>query len=151
MSEYFPKPNHLGENAKTELDLSNYVTKADLKKETGIDTSEFPKKNDLDNLKSDIDKLDIEKLKNIDFKTSGLNYLKSKEDKLDIGKSETTLVDLSKLSDEVKTDVAKRTEYDELVLVKKVNYIKTTDTSDLIKKSDYNTKIGEIYYYSRIQ
>ena len=27
---------------------------------------------------------------------------------------------------------------------KKVNAIQTTDTSDLVKKADYNTKIGEI-------
>ena len=46
-------------------------------------------------------------------------------------------VDLSKLSDAVKTDVIKKTEYDELV--KKVSDIKTTGTSDLVKEADYNT------------
>ena len=37
MSQYFPKLNSLGANVKVELDLSNYVTKADLKNATGVD------------------------------------------------------------------------------------------------------------------
>ena len=41
MSEYFPKPKPLGENMKVELDLSKYATKADLKKTTGVNTSDF--------------------------------------------------------------------------------------------------------------
>ena len=68
--------------------------------------------------------------------------MKSKVDKLNIAKLETTLVDLSKLSNVVKNDVFKKTEHDELV--KKVNAIKTTDTSKLVQKTDYNTKIYEI-------
>ena len=56
--------------------------------------------------------------------------MKSKIDKLDIGKSETNPVDLSKLSNVVKNNVDKQTEYDELV--KKVNAIQTTDTTDLV-------------------
>ena len=45
MSEYFPKSNSLGANVKVELDLSNYATKADFKNATGVDTSDFAKKN----------------------------------------------------------------------------------------------------------
>ena len=48
---------------KVELDLSNYATKTDLKNVAGVDTSKFAKKIDLNNLKSDLDKLDIDKLK----------------------------------------------------------------------------------------
>ena len=55
--------------------------------------------------------------------------MKSKVDKLDIGKLETTPVNLSKV---VRNDIIKKTKYNELV--KKVNNIGTTDTSDLIKK-----------------
>ena len=51
MSKYFPKPKSLGENMKVELDLSNYATKTDLKKTTGVDTSDFAKKVDLANQK----------------------------------------------------------------------------------------------------
>ena len=57
MSEYFPEPTSLGAKVKVELDLSNYVTKADLKNATGVDKSKFAKKVDLGNLKSDVDKL----------------------------------------------------------------------------------------------
>ena len=44
---------------KGELDLSNYAIKADFSNATGVDTSKFPKRVDLANLKSDADKLDI--------------------------------------------------------------------------------------------
>ena len=60
-----------------------------------LDTSDFAKITDLANLKSNVDKLDIDKLKNV---PSGLSSLKSKVDKLDIDKLETIPVDLSKLS-----------------------------------------------------
>ena len=82
--------------------------------------------------------LNIDKLQNV---PSGSSKVKSKVDKLDIGKLETTPVDLSKVSNVVKNDVIKNTEYEELV--KKVNNINATDTSELIKKSDYNRKINE--------
>ena len=98
------------------------------------------KKTDLANLKSDkLDKLDIDKLKNV---PSGLSNLKGKVDNLDIGKLEITPVDLSKLSKVVKNDVVKKTEYNELV--KNVNNINTTDASNLVKKTEHNTKINEI-------
>ena len=127
MSEYFPKPKSLGANVKVELDLSNYTTKAYLKNATGLDTSDFTKKTDLANLKSDVDKSSFDKLKNV---LSGLSSLKSKIDKLDIGKLEITPVNLSKLSDVVKNEVVKKSEYNELV--KKVNNVNTTNTSDLV-------------------
>ena len=60
MSQYFPKPKSLGERVKVELGLSNYATNANLKTATGIDTLKFAKKVDLANLKSNVDKLDID-------------------------------------------------------------------------------------------
>ena len=119
--------------------MSNYVVKTDLKNATGVDTSSFAKKTDLANLKSDIDKLDFDKLKNV---PTNLNNLKSEGDKLDVDRLVPVPVYLSKLSDAVKTDVVKKTEYSELV--KEVNNISTTDTSNLVKKTDYNTKTIEI-------
>ena len=91
--------------------------KVDLKNATGVDTSDFPKK--------------------FDFAS-----LKSKLDKLDMGKLETTPVDLSKLNNKVENDVLKKTEYDELVI--KFNAIHTADNSNLVNKTDYDTKIGDI-------
>ena len=75
-----------------------------------------------------MDKLDIDKLKNIPSYLSNMN---TKVDKLDIGKLQTTSADLSKLSNLVKKDVVKKAKYNELV--KKANNISTTDTSNLVK------------------
>ena len=70
-----------------------------------------------------------------------LASFKSRVDKLDIGKLETTSIDLSGLSDVVKNEVVKKTVFDELV--KKVNATQTTDSSNLVKKADYDTKLAE--------
>ena len=59
MSEYFPKSRPLGGSVKIELDLFNYVTKADLINAVGPDTSDFAKKTDLTNLKPDFDHVNI--------------------------------------------------------------------------------------------
>ena len=63
MSEYFPEPKYSGGRVKVELDLSNYSTKTDLLNATGVSTSSYAKKVDLANLKANVDKLDIDKLK----------------------------------------------------------------------------------------
>ena len=109
MSEYFPELKSSGGRVKVELHLSNYATKVDLKNATGVDTSKFAEKVDyLARLKSNVEKLDIDKLENV---PSGLSSLKSKVDKLDVGKLGTAPVDLSKLSNVVKNDVVTKTEY----------------------------------------
>ena len=65
MSEYSAEPKYLGGRMKFELDLSDYATKLDLKKVTGVDKSKCAKKVDLASLKSNVDTLDIDKLKNV--------------------------------------------------------------------------------------
>ena len=63
MSGHFPKPKVLGANVKVKLHLSNYVTKADLKMEQQVVIHQILlKTTDLANLKSDVDKFDIDKL-----------------------------------------------------------------------------------------
>ena len=105
MSQYFPKPyKPFGGNINVRVDLSNYATKADIKNITHIDTSNFALKTNLANLKSEVDKLDIDKLKPIP-------------------------TNLGKLSDVVKNDVVKKTDYNKLVT--KVDNI---DTSGLVKR-----------------
>ena len=108
MSEYFPEPKSSGGRVKVELDLSNYATKADLKNATGVAKSKFAKKVHLANLKSDVDKLDIDKLKNL---PTNLISLKSKVDKLDVDKLVPIPVDLSKLGDVVKNDLLEKDVY----------------------------------------
>ena len=95
----FQKPKSLGKNVKVDLYFSNYTTEADLKNATGVDTSDSAKKTDLTNLKSDADKFDSNKFKNI---PSNLSNLKSKVDKLDVEKLAPLPIDLNKLSDVVK-------------------------------------------------
>ena len=105
MSENFPEPKSIERRVKVELDVSNYTKKADLKTTTGVDTSQFPKKVDLAHSKSNVDKLDVDKLKNV---LTNLRNLKSKVDKLDVDKLVPIPIDLSKLSDVVKNDVLKK-------------------------------------------
>ena len=61
MNEYFSEPK--SQQEQIELDLTNYATKADLKNAAGVDTSKFAKKVDLASVKSNVDKLDIDKSK----------------------------------------------------------------------------------------
>ena len=75
MSEYLPEPKSLGGRVKVELDLSNYVTKADIKKATVVDIWKFVKKVDLAILKSDVNKLYLDKFKNV---PTNLGILQSK-------------------------------------------------------------------------
>ena len=90
MSQYFPTPSSHKENIKVEIDLSNYATKKDINDITHVDTSNFALKTNLSSLKTEADKLDIDKLA-------------------------TVPVDLSKLSNVVKNDAIKKTVYNKLV------------------------------------
>ena len=76
MSQYFPKPfRSFGGNVNVKVDLSNYATKTDLKKVTDADTSIFALKANLANLKSGVDKLDIEILAPVPVDLSKLSDL----------------------------------------------------------------------------
>ena len=115
MSKYFSKSfRSFGRNINVKVDLSSYATKNDLKNATHVDTSRFALKPNLANLKTEVDKLGIDKLVPVP-------------------------VDLSKLTDVVKNDVVKKTVYDKLVT--KVNNI---DTSDFVLKTKYNTDKTEL-------
>ena len=139
MSQYFPKPfnSHFGDSIKVKTDIkSNYATKTDIKNISHVDTSSFALKTNLSSLKTEVDKLDIDKLVPIPS-------------------------DLSKLKNVVK-NVVKKTVYNKLVakvdnidtsdFVLKTNYNtkitelqnKIPDNSGLVKKTNYNTKIAEL-------
>ena len=63
MSQYFPKPfRSFGGKINVKVELSNYATKTDLKNVTRVDTSSFALKTNLANLKTEVDKSDIDKL-----------------------------------------------------------------------------------------
>ena len=84
MSQYFPKPfRSFGGKINVKVELSNYATKTDLNNVTRVDTSSFALKTNLGSLKTEVNKLDIDKLLSV-------------------------FVDLSKLRDVVKDDVVKK-------------------------------------------
>ena len=86
MSTYYPPYKSSSNNIKVELDLTNYATKTDLKNITHVDVSSFASKTNLAALKTEVDKIDADKLK-------------------------TVPVDLAKLSNVVDNDVLKKTDY----------------------------------------
>ena len=85
-SQYFPPYESASNNTKVQLDLTNYATKVDVKNITHVDVSSYANKTNLAALKSEVDKIDVDKLK-------------------------TVPVDLVKLTNAVKNDVIKKTDY----------------------------------------
>ena len=74
MSHYFPAPfRSFGRNINVKVDLSNYATNTDLKTVAHVDTSLFALKINLANLKTEFDKLDIDKLVPVPVDLSKLN------------------------------------------------------------------------------
>ena len=139
MSQYFPKPyESFGGDINGKMNLSNYVAKADLRNATGVDTSKFAKKVDLASLKSNVDILDSDKLKNI---PTNSRYLKSKVEKLDIDKLAPAPVNLSELSNVVKNDVVKKDVYN--AKVKNIED-KMPDITNLATKTTLNPKINDV-------
>ena len=108
MSQYFPKPYRRSDrHVNVKLDLSSYVIQSDLKNVTCVYT--LATKSNSGELKAEVDKIGIDKLK-------------------------TVPTDLSKLSHVVDNDVFKKTVYVKLVV--KVNNI---DTSGFVLKTKYDT------------
>ena len=109
MSQYFPKSYEpFGRDINVKVDLSNYATKTDIKNISYIDTSSFALKSNLASLKTEADKLGIDKVRSL---PTNLSNLKSKVDKFNIDKLTPLPVDLSKLSNVVKNEVVKKIEY----------------------------------------
>ena len=62
---YYPPYRSSSNNVKVELDLTNYATKTDLKNITHVDMSSFASKTNLAALKTEVDKIDVDKLKTV--------------------------------------------------------------------------------------
>ena len=86
MSQYYPPYKSSSHNIKLELDLANYATKTGLKNITHVGGSSYASKTNLAALKTEVDKIDADKLK-------------------------TTPVDLGKLTNAIEKDVVKKTDY----------------------------------------
>ena len=130
MSSYFPPYNNSSKNIKVELDLSNYATKDDVKNITHVDVSSYASKTNLAALKTEVDKIDTGKLK-------------------------TVPDDLAKLSNVVKNDIVKKTDYNNKVTnirnqiagVNKntldnlayITKLKAVDTSNFVTRTKFST------------
>ena len=134
MSAYYPPYRSSSNNIKVELDLANYATKTDLKNITHVDVSSFASKTDLA-LKTEVDKIDVDKLK-------------------------TTPTDLAKLSNVVKNDVVKKTDYNSKVTsiesqiasvtknttdnLNDITKHKAVDTSNFVLKTKFSADINTL-------
>ena len=105
MSTYYPPYENSNNNIKVELDLTNYATKTDLKNITHTDVSSFASKTNLAALKTEVDKIDTDKLK-------------------------TVPDDLAKLTNVVKNETAKKTDFSADDYVKKTKFSANTNALD---------------------
>ena len=127
-SQYYPPYKSSSNNIKVELDLSNYATKKDINDITHVNVSGFVSKTNLAALKTEVDKIDVDKLK-------------------------TVPVDLAKLNNVVNNDVVKKTDYNTkvtsiesqiAVLTKNtvdnladITKLKAVDTSNFVSKTKF--------------
>ena len=108
-NKYFPPYRDTSNNIKVELDLTNYATKDYVKNITHVDVSSYANKTNLAALKTEVDKIDTDKLK-------------------------TVPNDLAKLSNVVKNDVAKKTTYNTLK-----NEVDAIDTLKFVSRTKFTT------------
>ena len=135
MSQYFPKPYEpFGGYINVKVGLLNYATKADIKIISHVDTSSFTLKTNLANLKTEVDKLVIDKLVPVPVDLSKLSHVIKNDvvEKTDynakIGETENKIPDISNLATKTALNTVEN---------------KIPDTSGLVKKTDYNTERTE--------
>ena len=132
---YYPPHKSSSNNVKVELDLTNYATKTDLRNITHVDVSSFASKTNLGALKTEVDKIDTDKLK-------------------------TAPTDLAKLTNAVENDVVKKTNYNTKVtsieaqiagLTKKtvdnladITKLKAIDTNSFVLKTKFSADINSL-------
>ena len=135
MSNYFPPYGSSSKNIKVELDLSNYATKDDVKNITHVDVSSYASKTNLAALKTEVDKIDTDKLK-------------------------TVPTDLAKLSNVVKNNVVKKTDYNTKVTnienqiagvtkntvdnLADITKLKVVDTSNFVLKTKLTADVNTL-------
>ena len=118
MSTYYPPYKGSTNNIKVELDLTNYATKTDLKNIIHTDVSSFASKTNLLALKTEVDKIDIDKLKAVPD-------------------------DLAKLSNIVKNEVVKKTDFSADNCVTRTKFSTVTNSLDE-KIDEVDKKIPDV-------
>ena len=132
---YYPPYKSSSNNVKVELDLTNYATKTDLKNITHVDVSSFASKTNLAALKTEVDKIDVDKLK-------------------------AAPIDLAKLSNVVKNEVVKKTDYNAKVTsiegqiagitknaidnLADITKLKAVDTSNFVTRTKFSADTNSL-------
>ena len=135
MSQYYPPYRSSSNNIKVELDLANYATKTDLNNITHFDVSSFASNTNLAALKTEVNKIDADKLK-------------------------TTPTDLAKLTNAVEHDVVKKTDYNTKVTsiegqiagltentvdnLADITKLKEIDTNSFVNKTKFSADINTL-------
>ena len=133
-SQYFPPYNNSSQNVKVKLDLTNYTTKDDVKNITHVDVSSYASKTNLAVLKTEVDKIDTDKLKAVPDDLAKLN---------NVVKNETV-----KKADFNANDYVKKTKFsaDTNALDDKIDKvdIKIPDVSGLATKSSFTVLVRDL-------
>ena len=135
MSQYYPPYRSSSSKIKVELDLANYATKTDLNNITHVGVSSVASKTNLVALKTEVDKIDADKLK-------------------------TAPTDLAKLTNVIESDVVKKTDYNTKVtsieaqiagLTKNtvdnlagITKLKAIDTNSFVNKTTFSADINTL-------
>ena len=135
MSTYYPLYKSSSQNIKIELDLDNYATKDDVKNITHVDVSSFASKTNLAALKTEVDKIDADKLK-------------------------TVPVDLAKLTNAAENDLVKKSDYNAKVTniesqiagvtkntsdnLGDITKLKAVDTSNFVQKTKLTADVNTL-------
>ena len=130
---YYPPYRNSSNNIKVKLDLVNYGTKTDLKNINHADVSSFASKTNLASLKTEVDKIDTDNQQ---------------------------VADLAKLSNVVKNDVVKKTDYNAKITsiegqiagvtknttdnLNDIKKLKAVDTNNFVLKTKFSADINTL-------
>ena len=168
MNTYYPPYKSASSNIKVELDLTNYATKAELKNITHTYVSSFASKTNFAALKTEVDKIDVDKLKTVpgdlvklshvakneivkktDFsvddyvkKTKFSGDIISLNDKID--KAEKKIPDVSSLETKRNVTTLVKNLDNRIDSLKIKEYAKKTILNNYMLTSDFNTKSTEL-------
>ena len=130
--QYFPPYGSSRNNVKAELDLANYATKDDVKNITHVDVSSFASKTNLAALKTEVDKIDVDKLKTIPSELAKLSNVVKNDvvKKTKVTSIETKIACLTKNTSDNLADITKLKAVDTSNFVTRTKFLADTNALD---------------------
>ena len=130
--QYFPPYGSSRNNVKVELDLANYATKDDVKNTTHVDVSSFASKTNLAALKTEVDKIDVDKLKTIPSELAKLSNVVKNDvvKKTKVTSIETKIACLTKNTSDNLADITKLNAVDTSNFVTRTKFLADTNALD---------------------